>query len=101
MKFWPNFSDKSCAASRAIVSVLPPAPNGTTIVTGRVGQPSARAGAAANAAAKIVAKAARYSKRQSSRRIIVLISGPAELHPPRFRADCHNLPCKIDAAGAL
>jgi hypothetical protein len=37
-KGWPSFAASRSAASRAIMSVLPPATNGTTIVTGRVGQ---------------------------------------------------------------
>src|SRR6516162_1059252 len=40
-KLWPNLADKCCAASRAIMSVLPPAPNGTTMVTGLEGQSAA------------------------------------------------------------
>jgi hypothetical protein len=37
-KGWPNFADSRSAASRAIMSVFPPATNGTMMVTGRVGQ---------------------------------------------------------------
>jgi hypothetical protein len=37
-KGWPSFAASRSAASRAIMSVLPPATNGTPIVTGRVGQ---------------------------------------------------------------
>jgi hypothetical protein len=47
-KGWPNFSESRCAAMRAIMSVLPPAASGTTMVTGRVGQSSAFAPAAPN-----------------------------------------------------
>src|SRR5262249_17780296 len=36
-----GYADKCCAASRAIMSVLPPAPNGTTMVTGLEGQSAA------------------------------------------------------------
>src|SRR5262245_37371167 len=49
MKGWPNFDDRCWTASRAIMSVLPPAPNGTTTVTGRVGQSAARTGPVGNA----------------------------------------------------
>src|SRR3954469_10686120 len=34
----PNLADSRSAASRAIMSVFPPATNGTMMVTGRVGQ---------------------------------------------------------------
>jgi hypothetical protein len=37
-KGWPNFADSLSAASRAIMSVFPPAMKGTMMVTGRVGQ---------------------------------------------------------------
>ena len=36
-----GYADKCCAASRAIMSMLPPAPNGTTMVTGLEGQSAA------------------------------------------------------------
>src|SRR5215471_17817285 len=39
-----GYADKCCAASRAIMSVLPPAPNGTTMVTGLEGQSAATIG---------------------------------------------------------
>src|SRR5262245_46266687 len=48
-KDWPSFDDRCCAASRAIISVLPPAPNGTITVTGRAGQSVARNGPVCNA----------------------------------------------------
>jgi hypothetical protein len=40
-KVWPNLVDRCCAPSRAIMSVLPQAANGTTTVTGRAGQSDA------------------------------------------------------------
>jgi len=36
-KVWPSFSLSSCARIRAMISVEPPAGNGTTRLTGRVG----------------------------------------------------------------
>src|SRR5271155_2279342 len=70
MKFLPNFCDRSCAASRAIVSVLPPGPNGTMMVTGRVGQSAARAGSVPTARAK----SADSMRSEKSRRGIFHIS---------------------------
>src|SRR5262245_39881980 len=40
---WPTSSDSRAAMMRAEVSTGPPAANGTTMVTGRVGQSCARA----------------------------------------------------------
>src|ERR1700738_1995356 len=44
MKVCPSLSVRCWAASRAIMSVLPPAANGTTTVTGRTGASAAWAG---------------------------------------------------------
>src|SRR6516162_8155406 len=51
---WPSSSDRRGASARAITSVAPPAPNGTTMVSGRDGQLCAAAGALATSAATAV-----------------------------------------------
>jgi len=43
MTCWPSMSEKRCANRRPTRSTGPPAGNGTTIVTGRVGQVCAKA----------------------------------------------------------
>jgi hypothetical protein len=55
MKGWPNFAESRSAASRAIMSVFPPATKGTMMVTDLAGQSTACAatGAAANRASVI------------------------------------------------
>src|SRR6188474_797222 len=51
MNCWPNAFDSSGATARARMSVVPPAANGTTILTGFVGQlPCAAAGRTARQA---------------------------------------------------
>src|ERR1019366_995642 len=65
---WPSSSDKRGASTRAMVSVAPPAPNGTTMVTGRVRHVCAAAGAvgarmAANSGAVRAAMAADVVRR--------------------------------------
>src|SRR5947209_3424800 len=64
---WPNSSDTFAATTRARMSVVPPAANGTTNFTGRVGQSAARArrnGSAASAAPLI-----RTARRVGRRRV--------------------------------
>jgi hypothetical protein len=73
MNVWPNCLVSTCASLRVNVSLLAPGAYGTTIVTGRLGQSSARA-SPGTAATVTATSAARTARRFPCVRSIVMVS---------------------------
>src|SRR6516225_9691477 len=100
-KLWPNLAERCWAASRAIISVLPPAPNGTTTVTGRVGQ-SAACKRPARASIARIAVSARSMRGRNARVISFSLRSFLMSHVlDEAVILCIDIPEQLEAAGTF